>query len=97
VERKSWTVDVDGAQHAVVLNWTYYRGGRQVTVDGQVVDESTVPMRWKSEQAFTVAGHPATVRTKPAGRVSPYFVITLEVDGKPVTPDPGTPARWERT
>ncbi len=96
MDRKSWTVDVDGAQHAVVLNWTYWGGDRQVTVDGQVVDESTQAMRWRSEQAFALNGHPAVVRTKPVRRVSPYFTISLEVDGRVVAPDAGSQSRWER-
>jgi len=94
VERKSWTVDVDGKQHAVVLNWTYWGGRREVTLDDRVVAENTLPMRWRSGQAFVIDGHPAVVRTAPAGRFSPYFVISLEVDGEGVTPDPGS-SRWE--
>ena len=96
MERKSWTVELDGEKHAVVLNWTYYGGDRQVTLDGEVVGNDTKPMRWKSEQAFMLAGHRAVVRTKPAKRISPYFVITLEVDGKLVEPDWGSTSRWER-
>ena len=95
MERKEWKVDVGGASHTVILNWTYYGGDRQVVVDGEVVSNDTAFMRWRSEQAFKVAGHPAVVRTKPKRRVSPYFVITLEVDGKEVPPLPGL-SRWER-
>jgi len=51
-------------------------------------------MRWRSEQRFQIADHPAVVRTKPARALSPRFVISLDVDGKPVTPDPGS-SRWE--
>ncbi len=94
LERKVWTVDVDGGPHAVVLHWTYFGGHRELEVDGRVVGESTVPMRWRSEQAFEIAGHRAVVRTQPARRVSPWFVITLEVEGKAVAPDPGE-SRWE--
>ena len=94
MERKSWTVDLDGDQHTVVLNWTYFGGRREVVLDGQVVDESTIPMRWSSEQTFEIGGRPAVVRTKPRRNLSPYFVITLEVDGQPVEPDPGS-SGWE--
>lgn len=96
MERKSWSVDVDGTQHVVVLNWTYYGGERQVSVDGQVVDDSTVPMRWRSEQSFGLGGRQAVVRTQPAKRISPYFRVTLELDGTVVPPDAGKVARWER-
>jgi hypothetical protein len=94
VEQKSWTIDVDGGQHSVVLNWTYFGGRREVTVDRQVVSKSTIPMRWRSTQGFKIDGHPAVVRTKPSGPLSPWFVITLDVDGKAVEPDPGK-SRWE--
>jgi len=93
MERKSWTVDVDGAAHAVVLNWTYFSGRREVAVDGQVVGDSTIPMRWRSEQAFEIDGHPAAVRTAPSRPASRKFVITLEVDGRSVSPDPGRSRR----
>lgn len=43
MERKSWKVDIDGAQHSVVLDWTYYGGRREVTVDGRGVSKSTIP------------------------------------------------------
>ncbi len=94
MERKSWKVDIDGAQHTVVLEWTYYGGRREVTVDGRVVSKSTIPMRWRSEQRFEIEGHPAVVRTKPSRRLSPWFVISLEVDGSTVPPGPER-SRWE--
>lgn len=94
MERKSWTVDVDGSPHAVVLDWTYYGGRREVAVDDRVVSKSTIPMRWRSEQAFKIDGRPAVVRTKPSRAISPWFVITLDVDGRAVPPDPGK-SRWE--
>ena len=94
MERKSWTVEVGGTDYEVVLDWTYYGGRREVRLDGQLVDKSTVPMRWRSEQTFEIDGHHAVVRTKPLKKISPWFVISLEVDGRKVTPHPGT-ARWE--
>ena len=94
MERKSWTVDLDGRGRTVVLDWTYWGGRRQVSVDGEVVESSTVPMRWRSTQAFQIDGHQAVVRTRPSGPVSPRFVITLEVDEKAVQPDPGK-SGWE--
>lgn len=95
MERKSWTVDIDGGQHAVALNWTYYGGRREVTVNGRVVSTSTIPMRWRSTQTFDIDGHPAVLCTRPSFPVlSPWFVITLEVDGGVVQPDPGK-SRWE--
>ena len=96
MDRKSWKVDVDGKQHEVVLNWTYWGGARQVSLDGKVVNDSTVPMRWKSEQAIDVDGRRVVVRTKPFKRVSPYFVIELEVDGKAVAAEPGPTSQWEK-
>ena len=94
MERKSWKVDLNGAQHAVALDWTYFGGRREVTLDRELVSESTIPMRWRSEQTFQIDGHPAVVRTKPARRLSPWFVISLEVDGATVPPEPGK-SRWE--
>ena len=87
MEHKSWIVDLDSRTHTVVLDWTDYGGRRQVSVDGQVVDSSTVPIRWRSTQAFEIDGHQAVVRTRPSGPLSPLFVIYLEVDGKPVVPE----------
>lgn len=94
MERKSWTVDVDGSRHEVVLQWSYWGGAREVQVDGRTVDRSRVPMRWRSEQTFDVAGHNAVVRTRPSKPVSPWFVITLELDGRKVEPNSGF-SRWE--
>ncbi len=96
MERKVWNVDVDGSQHEVVLNWTYYGGARQVVLDGTLVDDDTKAMRWKSEQAFDLAGHRAVVRTRPKRRISPYFVVSLTVDGRDVAPEPGPTSKWER-
>lgn len=96
MERKSWTVDVDGTEHVVALDWTYYGGRRRVSLDGAVVDESTVPMRWRSEQSFfDLAGHPAVMRTRPSKRFSAYFLIELEVDGRLVESVTGRKAYWE--
>lgn len=108
MEQKPWTVDIDGGEHTVVLNWTYYGGRREVVVDGRAVSKNTIPMRWRSEQAFEIDRQPAVVRTQPARRISRFrdiaeavhgagaalFVITLEVDGKAVQPDSGK-SRWE--
>ena len=93
MEHKSWIVDLDGRTHTVVLDWTYYGGRRQVSVDGQVVDSSRVPMRWRSTQAFEIDGYRAVVRTRPSGPLSPLFVIDLEVDGKAVVPEAGKSRR----
>lgn len=87
-------MELDGARHEVVLLWTYWGGAREVQVDGSTVDRSRVPMRWRSEQSFDLAGHRAVVRTRPSSRFSPWFVITLEVDGRTVEPDAGF-SRWE--
>jgi hypothetical protein len=65
MERKSWTVEVDGGRHEVVMLWSYWGGGREVQVDGRTLDRSRVPMRWCSEQSFELAGHRAVVRTRP--------------------------------
>lgn len=97
MERKTWTVSIDGTEHSVALNWTYWGGERQVVVDGEVVDDDARLMRWTSAQEFDLGGHRAVVRTEPAKRFSTQFVITLEVDGAVVEPDPGQPSRWERS
>lgn len=91
---KTWDVETDGGTHAVALEWGYWGGRRKVTVDGEVVDESTIPLRAKSTQRFELDGRPCVVRTKPSSAVSPFFVIALEVDGQAV---PSTDKRdtWE--
>jgi len=94
VERKSWTVEVDGTEHEVVLEWTYWGGQRKLSLDGQLVHKSTIPMRWSSTQPFEIDGRPAVVRTRPRRMMSAWFVIDLEVDGQTVKPNAGA-ARWE--
>lgn len=96
VDRMTWAVEVDGNRHTVELDWTYWGGYRGVRVDGQLVTESTLPMRWKSEQGFALGGSQVVVRTRPSSRVSPFFVIELEVDGRPVAPLPGPRSAWQR-
>ncbi|HEU0103713.1 MAG TPA: hypothetical protein VFR07_15440 [Mycobacteriales bacterium] len=95
MDRKTWTVDVEGAQHLVALDWTYYGGHRRVSVDHEVVADSTVTARWRSEQTVDIDGHRVVVRTRPARRLSPYFVIELELDGRPVAANPGRKGGWE--
>ena len=96
MERMSWNVDVDGRAHSISLDWSYWGGYRGVRVDGSVVDESTVPMRGRSEQRFEIDGHHAAVRTRPTSRLSPYFAIELELDERIVPPEPGPRSRWQR-
>ncbi len=96
MERMFWDVEVDGHVHEVCLDWTYWGGYRGVRLDGAVVAESAVPMRWRSLQPFPIGSHSAAVRTRPSGPVSPYFVIELEVDGTVVAPRPGPRSRWQR-
>lgn len=91
-----WDVEVDGKAHSVSLDWTYWGGYRGVRVDGSVADESTVPMRGRSEQTVQVDGHSALIRTRPSSRLSPYFVIELELDGRIVPPKPGRKSVWQR-
>ena len=95
MERKSWTVDTGGTEHVVALDWTYWGGHREVSVDGQVVGTSTIPLRGRSKQAFVLDGHPAVVTTRPNRAISGYFRIERHVDGRPVPPDPGRKAFWE--
>lgn len=84
---KEWTVD----SHTVALDWSYFRGGRKVLVDGEVIDKSMIPFRWKSTQRFDLSGREAVLTTKPIKPISAYFDVTLTVDGKKVeaTSQPG--------
>lgn len=91
---KTWDVETDGRRHEVVLDWGYWGGRREVRVDGQVVDSSTVPMRWKSTQEFDLDGHRCVLTTRPSKRLSAYFRIELEVDGRKVA-SPDAPDVWE--
>lgn len=95
MDRKTWTVELDGMTHVVALDWTYWGGDRQVSVDGRVVHRDTRAMRWRSSQDFDLGGHRALVTTAPSRRGSAFFAIALEVDGRVVDPDPGQRAFWE--
>lgn len=95
MERKVWQVDVDGKQHEVALSWTYWGGDRQVHLDGELVHSSSQAMRGKSEQPFQIDGHTAVVRTRAKTKVSPFFVISLEVDGKDVASESAL-GKWEK-
>lgn len=77
------------------LDWTYCGGRRRVSLDGAAVEESNVPMRWRSEQSFDLHGHPAVVRTRPSKRFSGRFLIEFEVDGRPVESVAGPQADGE--
>lgn len=94
MESKSWQLELDGTSHEVKLLWSYWRGGRELVVDGETVDRSTVPLRWKSSQRFSLGSHRGVVTTRPARRFSQYFLITLELDGREVGPQPGS-SKWE--
>lgn len=96
MERKVWKLDIDGAQHEVVLNWSYWGGFRQLVVDDRIVDTNEKLMRGRSEQRIEVAGHPVAVRTQPIKPLSPYFRIMLELDGRDVAPEPAPKSTWER-
>lgn len=87
---KRWRVD----EHDLVLEWSYWGGKREVTVDGEVVAQNQIPMRGWSEQRFELDGKVAVVRTKPSFAVSAKFVVTLEVDGREVAPAEGR-SQWE--
>lgn len=92
--RKTWKIPVDGEEHRVELNWSYWGGAREVLADGKVVNHDRMPMRWRSEQTFDLAGHEVKVITKPSKPLSGYFKIELTVDGSPVASD-DAPTFWE--
>lgn len=91
---KTWTVDTGGTSHEVALDWGYWGGRREVRVDGEVVDSSTVPLRWSSTQEFDLDGHRCVLTTRPSSKLSARFRIELEVDGEAVR-SPDAPDVWE--
>lgn len=91
---KRWTVTCDGVDHVVSLEWTYFGGRRDISVDNKAMRTSIWPMRWKSEQHFTLDGRDAVVRTRPYRKAPWLFVISLEVDGVEVASDSASSA-WE--
>ena len=94
MEQKTWTFDLDGQTHVVRLDWTYWGGRRDVWVDGVQRHESVIPMRWRSSQAFDIGEHQGVVTTAPTKTISGRFRITLEIDGQPIEPEPGS-SFWE--
>lgn len=91
---KRWTVTCDDMDHVVSLEWTYFGGRRDVRVDDETVRTSTRPLRWRSEQHFTVSGHSAVVRTRPYSKAPWLFVVSLEVDGAEIASDSAI-STWE--
>ena len=83
-----WNLDVDGSTHEVKLEWTYWGGDRDVYVDGALVSESKLLLRWKSDQEIEVAGRTARVITKPHSVAhAARFTVLLEFQGKELEPD----------
>lgn len=92
-----WTIEVDGQQHDVRLEWTYWGGQRDVYVDNQIMDGDTVPFRWSSTQAIEVGSKRVAVITRPQKINKAAFDVLLEVDGVEIEPtgdasDDGTSA-----
>ncbi|SHH20137.1 hypothetical protein SAMN05443575_3416 [Jatrophihabitans endophyticus] len=83
-----WNVDVDGRAHEVTLKWTYWGGERDVYLDGELVAESTLLLRWKSDQEIDIDGHTARVVTRPHSLAHPdRFTLVLDLDGVEHEPD----------
>lgn len=85
---------LDGTEHEVRLDWTYWSGRREIYVDGIQRDERSERMQWKSTQRIEVDGHACVVRTEPTRLISARFRITLEVDGREVRSESEKPF-WE--
>ena len=81
---QSWNVILDGKQHIITLNWTYYGGTREVVVDGQMVDRSTEWLRPESKQHFVIDNHMCEIVTRPRQDDMFTFEIMLFIDGKKV-------------
>lgn len=94
MEQKTWRFDLDGTAHVVRLDWTYWGGRREVFVDGEERDASTVLGRWRSSQTFDLDGRHGVVETRPTKMISVKLNITLEIDGQPVEAEPGS-SFWE--
>ena len=93
MEHKTWNFPLDGADHVVRLDWTYFTGRREVFVDGKQRHESVIPMRWRSSQPFEIEGRNCVVTTEPTWLLSPQFRISLKIDGKTIEPESG-PSSW---
>lgn len=85
---RNWTIDLDGREHTVTLNWTYWGGEREVLVDGRVVNEDKKFLRWESHQEFELDGHHCAVITRPQRSNITEFDIELRVDGRVIAPIP---------
>jgi len=77
--RRTWRADVNGGQHEVVLNWTYWGGKRELVVDGEVVSDQRRPLLWWSEQVFQLDGQPCKVVTRPRNVNVAKFEVELFV------------------
>ena len=63
--RTTWDVDVEGQSHTIVLEWTYFGGDREFSIDVNLMDDNQPPMCWSSEQPFAIDGHQGRVATRP--------------------------------
>jgi hypothetical protein len=84
--RATWNIDVNGEQHLVELNWTYFGGERELIVDGQVANDNTIPFRWTSEQKFTIGGQEGRVVTRPQRINVAAFDVELYLGDRLITP-----------
>ena len=84
--RATWNIDVDGQPHTIELQWTYFGGERELSVDGQIADDNTIPFRWTSEQHFTVGGQVGRVVTRPQRINVAAFDVELYLDDRLIPP-----------
>jgi hypothetical protein len=92
--RGIWNVIIDGRPHAIAAEWqrVMYGGGR-IIVDGMVVKQWTIGLRWPgAQQSFAVAGRRCVIAKR--------HMFDFELDllagepglGLPVAPPP--PRGW---
>ena len=84
--KATWQVEVEGHPHTVELEWTYFGGERTLSIDGQVVDDNQIPLRWTSAQEFTIDGQAGRVVTRPQRVNVAAFDVELYLGDRLIKP-----------
>lgn len=88
--RTTWQVDMNGRQHEIVLNWTYWGGKREVVLDGDVISSERRPLLWWSEQPFQIDDEACKVVTRPQKINTTEFHVELFVGDRLVPAQGGS-------
>ncbi len=75
-----------GQPHTIELHWTHFGGERELTVDGQIANDNTIPLRWTLEQHFTIGGQAGRVVTRPQRIKVAAFDIEIYLGDRLIPP-----------